>query len=66
MPATTETRRLVIDQPDFRAYEVEECKKNGETIRYRVCESLENGRWEGFVSIQSTQAFRRAMGKESR
>jgi hypothetical protein len=37
-----------IDKPDFVAFPVSICARRGP---YRLCYSLEGGRWEGFVSM---------------
>jgi hypothetical protein len=46
-------RKLVIDQPDFRAYEPQWVTgPHGVRMLIRECEELVDGRWEGFVSIR--------------
>jgi len=45
-------RKLIIDQPDFRAYEYEFDSQRKHW--YCLCEELIDGRWEGFISISKT------------
>jgi hypothetical protein len=58
------TRRLVIDQPDFRAYEPQWVTgPHGVRMLIRECEELVDGRWEGFVSIR--KGARKLMAKRA-
>jgi len=44
--------KLIINQPDFRAYETQTFKDGlGQKIKMRFCEELVHGRWEPFWSI---------------
>ena len=45
-------RTVIIDQPDFRAYEYEFDPQRKHW--YCLCEELMDGRWERFISISKT------------
>jgi hypothetical protein len=40
-------------EPTFRMGPVERTVHNGQPIEMRMCASLEDGRWEGFVSMRN-------------
>ena len=45
-------RKLIIDQPDFRAYEYDYDSQRKHW--FWLCEEFIDGRWKGFISIKKT------------
>jgi hypothetical protein len=43
--------KLIIDKPDFKAYDLGITKHDGKLYRLRECLELIEGHWEGFVSM---------------